>query len=96
MSIDGMRNPKFEMGDLLQDKVTGFRGTVMVIAWYATGCLHYGMCPQEFGRGSNGNFEDPEWIWYDESRLEILEKYHVDFDMYGEGASGPCQIGPQI
>lgn len=38
---------KFELGELLEDKVTGFKGTVMVRAEYFTGCVCYGLfCPK--------------------------------------------------
>ena len=63
-----MRAPKFNMDDILQDKVSGFKGQVQGITFYATGCLHYGLA-------SNSLKPDGDllpWQWFDESRLVMI------------------------
>ncbi len=59
---------KFELGDVLKDKITGFQGVVMVRAEYFTGCAHYGLCSQELKDG-----RITEWEWIDEIRLVKTE-----------------------
>lgn len=61
---------KYEIGDVLKDKVTGFRGMVLGRTEYATGCKHYGLCPQKLTKEGKA----PEWEWYDEMRLTKVGK----------------------
>ena len=92
----GSRKAKYALGDLLRDKVTGFSGVVMVIALYSTGCLHYGLSPRQPKKNQDGGISDPNWIWYDESRLELVKERIVDFEIFGSiPTSGPFQVGPQ-
>ena len=94
-----IRKSEFAIGDLLKDRVTGYQGIVMVIAYYSTGCLHYGLCPQTIVETSEGAFRDPAWIWYDESRLELVQPCKVLISLKQRetaGTSGPdAQVGPQ-
>jgi len=60
---------RFELGEVLKDKVTGFSGVVMVRAEYFTGCIHYGLCPQTLKEGKS-----IDWEWIDESLLVKVEK----------------------
>ncbi len=87
-----MRKEKFSNGDLLRDKVTGIEGIVSVVAFYATGCIHYGIQPQKVLE--NGTM--PDWTWLDESRLELVRAGAVAFDVPDGGTSGPMPQGPQV
>lgn len=88
----------FDFGDLLKDVVTGFEGIVMVKALYSTGCLHYGLSPQQSAKTDKGSPEDPNWLWYDESRLERVEPKKVKFEnkFNDDNPSGPFQNPLQI
>jgi hypothetical protein len=87
-----MREAKFTNGDLLKDKITGLEGVVMVVAFYSTGCIHYGLQPKRV----NENGDIPDWTWLDESRLVMVEAEVVTFDISADSASGPMPSGPQM
>lgn len=55
---------KFELGEVLKDKVTGFQGVVMARTEYFTDCIHYGLCSQTLKDG-----KPIDWEWLDETRL---------------------------
>lgn len=38
-------NFKFENGQTVKDRVTGFKGVILGRTQYATGCIQYGICP---------------------------------------------------
>lgn len=85
---------KYDFGDLLKDNVTGFEGIVMVKALYSTGCLHYGLSPQKTA-DKDGAITDPQWIWWDETRLSLVKKEVVCFPITKQShksISGPSQI----
>lgn len=85
-------NFKFGLGEILRDKVTGFQGAVMVRAQYFTGCIHYGLCPQELKDG-----KVLDWEWIDTSRLERVPKAKRITPESSVGpTSGPEPRGPQL
>ena len=63
---------KFKFGDILKDKITSYRGTVMVVAKYHTGCISYGLLTSKLK--DNGEIPDRQWI--DECRLELVDSKH--------------------
>lgn len=73
------RKSKFFIGDLLKHKISGFQGVVSVVAYYSTGCLHYGL--QEESLSKDG--EPKDWQWFDESYLELVESSHVESQYSG-------------
>lgn len=81
---------KFNLGDLLQDKVTGLVGVVMVRAEYSTGCHHYGLQQRDLIGG-----KEPEWTWLDQSRLFKINNKVVNFDVDEAATSGAFPSGPQ-
>lgn len=87
-----MVNSKYGLGDHLREKVTGLEGIVMVVAKYATGCVHVGIQPH--GLDSNGKRR--EWDWIDQSQMELVEKRKVVFDVDENTPGGPCPSGPQL
>lgn len=82
---------KFELGDVLKDKVTGFQGAVMVRAQYFTGCVHYGLCPMELKDG-----KPIDWEWIDDSRLVKVEECQRVFQDPKIHTSGPHPSGPSV
>ena len=87
-----MKKAKFNNGDLLKDRVTGLEGIVMVVAYYSTGCVHCGL--QEQRVKDDGTLND--WVWLDQSRLDLVKSSAVVFDIDDNGTSGPSPCGPQV
>lgn len=80
----------YEIGDMLKDRVTGCQGVVLAITFYSTGCIHYGLCRQMKEDGFL-----PEWEWFDQSRLEMVNKGVVEFNITPEKPGGPFPNAPQ-
>jgi len=55
---------KFELGETLKDKITGFEGVAMARVEYFTDCIHYALCSQTLKDGKS-----LEWEYFDETRL---------------------------
>lgn len=55
---------KFNLGEEVQEIVTGFTGIVMTRTEFLTGCVHYAV-------GYRGLIDGKpiDWEWFDESRL---------------------------
>lgn len=87
-----MTKAKFDNGDLLRDQVTGFEGIVMVVAYYSTGCIHYGVQQQKVKEDGSV----PDWQWLDESRFRLVRAKAVSFDIPQTVRSGPMPSGPQM
>jgi hypothetical protein len=64
-----MEDFKFNVGLLVKDKVTGFKGIIRVRAQYLTGCNRYGIQSQELKDG-----KPTDWVWFDEDELITLKK----------------------
>jgi len=78
-----MTEQKFQMNDILQDKVSGFKGQVLGITQYSTGCIHYGLCALK--TKPDGTLQ--EWQWFDTSRLKLVKSAIVI--KVGKPHSGP-------
>ena len=87
-----MEKAKYNNGDLLKDKITGLDGIVMVVAHYATGCIHYGLQSRKLQKDGTPY----EWNWLDQSRLECIKSCKIDFELDGNNTSGPSPKGPEI
>jgi hypothetical protein len=83
---------KFKNGDILKDIVTGFEGTIMVVAFYSTGCTHYGLAPK-VDKSKN---KIDSWEWLDESRLVKASKKSIIFPVNESKKSGPMPNGPSM
>ncbi len=84
---------KFDLGEDVQDRVTGFEGIVMCRAEYTTGCRHYALCLRKVTKEG----KPLEWEYFDESRLVSTGK---DSDLswikpVGLDPSGPFSNPPQ-
>jgi hypothetical protein len=64
-----MQEPKFNMNDVLKDTISGFKGQVQGITFYATGCIHYGLVSTQ--TKPDGTLMD--WVWLDETRLILVK-----------------------
>jgi len=60
---------KFELNQGVEDVVTGFKGIIMAVTEYNTGCVQYGISPRKM----TDDGKVPEWIWLDGSRLISTE-----------------------
>jgi len=83
----------YTLGDRLRDKVTGISGIALGITKYATGCIHYGICPEK----ANEKGEIPDWIWLDGSRVSLEDESAIEFPSIHLGdapTSGPGDDAP--
>jgi len=85
---------KFNLGDILRDKVTGFTGVVMARSDYFMGCRHCALQAQKVSKDG----KVPEWEWLDEIRLEkVPGKKNISFvPIKAKGPGGPSQNPPTI
>lgn len=60
---------KVELGDEAKDKVTGFKGVVVAISKWLTGCDRYGLQPSVDKEG-----KVPDLYWVDEPMLELIKE----------------------
>lgn len=90
--MKNIEKAKFSNGDLLKDAVTGLEGIVMVVAYYSTGCIHYGLQDQIIKKDGTLN----DWAWLDGSRLSLVKKNAVVFDIAPDEIGGPSPKGPQV
>jgi hypothetical protein len=83
---------KFDLGEVLKDKVTGFEGVVLGRSDYFTGCNHYGLCSRKLD--SNGKTID--WEWFDETRMVPVRraKKLVAEPSNNEGSDAKAVGGP--
>ena len=81
-------NWKFELGEILEDKVTGYQGVVMARAEYFTDCVHYGLCARAAKEGKL-----PDWQWLDETRLVSIGQSIKKEERFSHttGTSGPSE-----
>lgn len=82
---------KFELGEVLKDKVTGFKGVAMGRTDYYTGCINYGLCPQLLKEEKS-----IEWEWFDETRLIRMKKGKNVLEEPEIKTSGPHPNSPQM
>ena len=83
---------KFELGEVLKDKITGFEGVAMGRTEYFTDCTHYGLCSQSL----NKDGEPIGWHWFDETRLILVENTEKIAKESRLPTSGPNPNAPQM
>jgi len=76
---------KFNLHQIVKDKVTGFIGVILGRSEYATGCRQYGVAPQKMTK--DGKL--PEWEWFDETRLELTGKTIASLTQLGGPSPRP-------
>ena len=79
-------NFKFDLESLVKDRITGLQGIILGRTEYATGCIQYGISPQEVNKDGKIN----NWEWFDETRLLLVtEEKKVLKAMGGPSPSAP-------
>ena len=79
---------KFSNGDQVKEKITGFSGTITGTCFYLTGCNQYLVTAKP-----KDEFSEPQALWYDEGRLELVEKNKFSEDDVKAVDNG-CDILP--
>jgi heat shock protein HspQ len=64
---------KFNLGDDVKDSITGFKGAVVVLAEFLTGCKRIGVQSREMKDG-----KPVEWTMFDEDQLVLVKKKKDD------------------
>lgn len=62
------------LGDKLKDRITQFQGVATGRVEYITGCTQFLLAPPVKGAG-----EAVEPRWFDDARLDVVEKDAIDF-----------------
>ena len=86
-----MKRFKFNLGEILKDNVTGFKGAVMARSDYFTGCRHYGLQAQTLKDG-----KPLDWEWIDEVRLIRMKNAKKILPEPTKDNGGPAPNAPQI
>ena len=60
---------RFELGQLVKDKITGFKGIVICQSKYLTGCNRYSLQSQKLDKG-----KPADWVAFDEDQLDAVNK----------------------
>ncbi len=80
---------KFENGDRVKEKVTGFTGTITGTCYYLTGCNQYLIVAR-----AKDEFSESKSVWYDEGRIEFIEKVITEEEV--KAVDSGCDILPNI
>jgi len=87
-----MKEAKFELGEVLKDRITGFKGVAMARTQYFTECDHYGLCPQKLENG-----KPSDWEWFDDTRLDrVTGSKKIVLGDRKKPSSGKFPAPPQI
>lgn len=89
-SHDILKNSKFDLGDKVKDKVTGFEGIVVGKTVYTTRCIHYAIQPIKLDEKN----KPEDWQFFDTVRLELLNAGEVKFDYIILSPSSEDKINP--
>lgn len=63
-----MKEFVFELGQIVRDVMTGYRGCVRARTNYLTGCNSYGVQSRELDKDGRPQ----KWLWIDEDELELV------------------------
>jgi len=85
-----MKEHKFELGQTVKEVVTGFFGVTMARTQHLTGCDTYGLLSRELKDG-----KPADYVWFDETRLEVSGEKVVLPGMVKERPGGPQPFPPQ-
>ena len=80
---------KFENGDKVKEKVTGFEGIITGTVYYITGCNQYLIT----AKSQDG--KEPVALWYDEGRLELLPSGSIRPEDVSSDDNG-CDLLPNV
>jgi len=84
-----MKEFKFELGDEVKDRVSGYKGIIRVRSQYLTGCNVYGIQSQKLK--DNKPFD---WSYLDEDLLILIksEKIKISEERKLRNAGGPISL----
>ena len=80
-----MSNFKFDLGDVVKDKITGFKGVIMCQSRYLTGCNRYALQSQQL----NNEGKPVDWQYFDEDNL-LMDGENINFEPNQTG--GPVRM----
>ena len=66
---------KFNNGDEVKDRTTGFIGIIRARGDYLTGCNRYGV--QSIKLKDN---KPADWVWFDEAELILIQAKKINLD----------------
>jgi hypothetical protein len=78
-----MKEQQIEMGDLVQDLITGFSGIVTAKTEWFNGCIRYAL------QGPTQEGKIPESQWVDEPQLIVIKKQAINRQQLLNGNGGP-------
>lgn len=73
----------YGFGDLAKDKITGYKGKIVTIGINISGDITYGLT-SEFDK----NAKDNDGQWFDEGRIEVIEKRDNPVDVTKKRVGG--------
>lgn len=80
---------RFELGQEVKDRLTGFKGYITGRCEYLTGCIQYSINPK-IKKGDTGY---PQGTWMDEDRLEKgIGKFKLDVKVSGGPQQSPSKM----
>ena len=82
---------KFENGQSVKEKITGFKGIITGTCYYLTGCNQYLITAKQVNES-----KEPIALWYDEGRLELIEDGVTVKAEEVVGEELGCDIAPTI
>ena len=85
------RKMKFDIGDKLRDKISGFEGIVTAKTEWYNGCKRYRLEPDKLNPETGGLIEDET---FDEDQLEKVRKVKVRPPTKPTGGSRPNDTRP--
>jgi len=80
-----MENFKFALGEVVKDRITGFKGVVVCQSRYLTGCHRYGLQSQELTKDG----KPADWNYIDE---DCLESEGNNINLKRRQAGGPVRM----
>jgi len=84
-------NNKMKLGDIVKDKISGFKGVFSSRTEYLNGCVHIGITPQKLAK--DGTLARAEF--FDEQQVEFVSKGSLAIEQKDTG--GPSVYGrPKI
>jgi hypothetical protein len=90
----GLMKSKFELGEILMDKITGFKGVAMGRTEYFTDCTHYGLSIVRCSQSLNKDGKVLDYEWFDETRLVRVKGAKKIEKELREPTSGPYPNAP--
>ena len=85
------REYKFNNGDVVRERITGFTGTIVGSVTYITGCNQYLLTAKQ-----KDQFSEAVSCWYDEGRLDLLPVKGVSVEEVAAKDNGCDTPAPKI